>query len=77
MANYMAVCRTNYFKVGRPKEFLAWVESISDLVWAPRDTGNPHDMVGMLYSNHPDGSGWPCWDDDGDEREDSFDACKG
>lgn len=63
MANYYSTCRSNYFKIGRPKDFLEWVESMPDLVFSSKDkqTEDPKDLVGMVYVDNPDGAGWPTY----------------
>jgi hypothetical protein len=74
VANYMSTCRTNYFKVGRPKEFMEWLETVPDVIWEEKNPDNP-DMVGMLYVENPDGAGWPSWrypPNDTDELEDDI-----
>ena len=66
MANYTSVCRTNYFKVGRPEEFLLWVKTLPNVIWQ-EEHPDEHDLKGMLYVEDGDGGGWPnyrCTDED-------------
>lgn len=75
MANYMSSCRSNYFKIGRPKEFMDWVSKLPDVVWEAKvSPDSPNDMYGMIYVSNPDGAGWPTWfyDDEDDEQELDF-----
>lgn len=74
VANYMSSCRSNYFKVGRPREFQEWLSVIPDIRWEAKESpDSPNDMYGMLYVDNPDGGGWPCWmygeDENGDDTE--------
>ena len=75
MANYESACRTNYFKIGRPKEFMKWIETVPDVVWQEKNPDNP-DMIGMLYVDSLDGTSWPSWryieDENGEDDETEF-----
>lgn len=76
MANYYAAARSNYFKIGRPKEFMEWIKDMPDVVFEPREKqSDPQDLVGMVYVDNPDGAGWPSWrydEETGDEEEIDF-----
>ena len=62
MANYIAVCRTNYFKVKDIDAFLEEMESIPDIkVDVEKDKGC------VIMGNNADGAGWPSMKQDGDE----------
>lgn len=70
MANYMSSCRSNYFKIGRPLEFMEWIGQFPDVVFEERrGPDSPQDMYGMVYVDNPDGAGWPCWRFDEDDNE--------
>jgi len=61
MANYIAHCRTNYFKVKDPTRFSA------DLLNVPDIKFEESNGTFVLYGDNPDGAGWPCMlDDDSD-----------
>ena len=76
MANYYSAARSNYFKIGRPKEFIEWIKDVPDVVWDTReDKSDPHDLVGMVYVDNPDGGGWPSWrynEETGEDEEIDF-----
>lgn len=76
MANYQSACRSNYFKVGRPKEFMDWISSLPDVEFQAQNPDSP-DLIGMVYGVNPDGAGWPTWreieDEDGDYYEQEID----
>jgi len=75
MANYMSACRSNYFKIGRPKEFMEWIGTFPDVVFEQTESPDSlNDLYGMVYVDNPDGAGWPTWrfTDDGEEEEVDF-----
>lgn len=62
VANYYSSARSNYFKVGRPKEFMEWAKTIPNLqVDTPEKRSEPKDLVVMLYIDDVDGGGWPTY----------------
>lgn len=68
MANYIATCRSNYFKVKDPETFLAAMELIPNIVV---DSDN-NDETFYILGDDPDGAGWPNWiydDETGEETE--------
>lgn len=68
MANYLAACRSNYFRVKNPKDFEDWCDHIPTLACREVDKENMY----MLYVDCPDGSGWPAYlwhEDTGEETE--------
>ena len=78
MANYISACRSNYFKIGKPKEFLEWLAQVPDVEWSQKESpDSPSDMYGCLIGNNPDGAGWPSWiyteNEDGEEEERELD----
>jgi hypothetical protein len=73
MANYYATARSNYFKVGKPTEFMDWLNKINGVSFEERDIDpEAKDMVGFLYCDDADGAGWPCyqWNEDLETDED-------
>lgn len=71
MANYMSSCRSNFFKIGRPIEFMEWIQQFPDLVFDDKAASpdSPQDMYGMLYVDNSDGASWPAWRWDEDDNE--------
>ena len=73
MANYYCAARSNYFKIGRPKDFMEWISNIPDVVFETKEkqTNDPKDLVGMVYADNTDGAGWPTYryDTETDEEE--------
>lgn len=64
MANYIASCRTNRFRVKDPEAFKTAMASIHD-VEVEGDDG-----VFLLIGSNDDGAGWPCSQYDEDKDED-------
>lgn len=73
MANYNCACRSSYFKIGRPKEFLEWLSTMPDLAYSVKEqqTPDPKDFVVMIYVENSDQAGWPCsrYEDENAEDE--------
>lgn len=66
MANYIASCRTNYFKVKDPQAFIEAMRKVPDIEVIQKD----EDFV--LLGTNPNGGGWPSWvydHDTGDEYQ--------
>lgn len=68
MANYIASARSNYFRVKDREAFDEWAESRS-LGVREKDEG-----LVSIYSEDPDGGGWPscAWDEDGEPIDVDF-----
>ena len=64
MANYLASCRTNYFRVKDPEAFKAALSPIADIEIVERDGHF------MLLGRNEDGAGWPTSYHNEDECED-------